>query len=302
MANKFGLYRQYCTIKFPEHDPNANLSFDDLIDTSHSLSTDLVQSYGIYPNLSSLLLGEWYWSRGVKKSISDFDALLKIVGHPEFRPEDVAGTKWKRINAILGGSGSGSVGSHESVLAKGEDADDEDSWEDCDDAGWRQTPVTIEVPFHKNTFHPGRQQFTAGILHHRSLIAVIREKIMKASSFRHLHFEPYQLYWEPAPGCEPMRVHGEVYTSDAFIDAHNEIQDSPGEPGCDLARVVFAMMFASDATQLTAFGTAQLSPVYLACGNESKERRNKPSYDAFDHVAYFEKARKSYRVISPSRH
>ena len=48
------------------------------------------------------------------------------------------------------------------------------------------------------------------------------------------------------------------------------------------------LMFASDGTQLANFSNAKLSPVYLGFGNESKDRRSKPSCQAFEHIAYFE--------------
>jgi hypothetical protein len=61
----------------------------------------------------------------------------------------------------------------------------------------------------------------------------------------------------------PVRVQGELYTSPAFVDAHQELQDSPAEPGCNLPRVIAALMFWSDATHLTAFGNAKLWPLYM---------------------------------------
>lgn len=73
-----------------------------------------------------------------------------------------------------------------------------------------------------------------------------------------------------------------------FVDAHHTLQDSPGEPGCNLPKVIVALMFASDGTQLTAFSNAKLWPLYLAIGNELKYRQTKPSCGAFEHVAYFE--------------
>ena len=48
------------------------------------------------------------------------------------------------------------------------------------------------------------------------------------------------------------------------------------------------LMFASDGTQLTSFSPTKLWPVYLTIGNESKDRRSKPSCQAFEHVAYLQ--------------
>ncbi|KIJ61918.1 hypothetical protein HYDPIDRAFT_68163, partial [Hydnomerulius pinastri MD-312] len=73
--------------------------------------------------------------------------------------------------------------------------------------------------------------------------------------------------WQPAHRDQDINVHGELFTSTAFLDAHRELQDSPPEPGCDLPRVVAALMFWLDSTQLTQFGTAKLWPLYVFFGN-----------------------------------
>ena len=283
LSNAFGLYRQYYAIRFPDHDPVESITPNNLTDTPLPLSSNNppAHNYYPYPNQSSFLLGEWYWNDGEKKSQSSFQNLLKIVGHPDFRPEDVAGKNWRAIDAQLGGEYS-------------KVSNIEDGWEDAQESrlgSWIKTPIKINVPFHKRMRHPGQKWFNAGTLHHRRLTSLIREKIRR--SHAHLHFEPYELFWQPNEGAEPVRVHGELFTSEAFIQAHRELQDSPGEPGCVLPRVVLGLMFASDGTQLTSFSTAKLWPVYLMVGNESKDRRAKPSRHAFEHVAYLETVRES---------
>ena len=283
--NVFGLFRQYYATRFPDHDPEKHITPDDLNTSSDLSSTPPAHSYAPYPNLSSFLLGEWYWNGGEKKSQSSFKNLIKIVGHPDFRPEDVAGKNWRFFDARL--SGEHYKGSNE------------DDWEDERDSrpeGWIKTPITINVPFHKRMWQPGPQEFHAGFLHHRKLMSVIRERITRPSIHPHLHFEPYELFWQPNGLTEPVRVHGELYTSEAFIEAHNTLQESPPEPECDLPRVVLGLMFASDGTQLTSFSTAKLWPVYLTIGNESKDRRSKPSCHAFEHVAYLETVSEAFYV------
>ena len=277
--NVFGLFRQYFATRFPDHDPEEKVILDDLIDTP---STHPTNSYYPYPNQSSFLLGEWYWNDGEKKSQSSFQNLLKIVGHPNFRPEDVAGSNWRLIDAQLDGS-------HRHKRSNSEDGlEDEQNGHGGD---WLKTPIKINVPFHSRMEHPGPKVFDAGILHHRKLVSVLREKITRPSTHPHLHFEPYEFFWQPNESSEPVRVHGELYSSEAFVEAHRELQDSPGEPGCDLPKVVLGLMFASDSTHLTNFGDAKVWPVYLMIGNESKNRRLKPSCHAFEHIAYLEKVR-----------
>jgi hypothetical protein len=170
--NVFGLFRQYRATRFPEHDPDENTTSDDLMETSpDSLTSYLSDSYHPYPNQFSFLLGEWYWNDGLKKSRSSFKNLLKIIGHPDYQPQDVAATNWHRIDAQLGGD-------VQQDRSKGEAG--EDDWEDEEPAvegDWTETPIEIKVPFHKRTKHPGHEQFWVGMLRHRNLVSVIREKI-----------------------------------------------------------------------------------------------------------------------------
>ena len=222
------------------------------------------------------MLGEWYWNGGEKKSQLSFQRLLEIIGHPAFHPEDVAGNNWRRIDAQLGGD-------HREGPNNG------DCWADEENDGdWIKTPIKISVPFHKRMRHPGPKDFDAGVLYHRKLTSVIREKITRPSTHPHLHFEPYKYLWQPINATEPVRVYGELYTSEAFFEAHHVLQDSPGEPGCELPQVVLGLMFALDGTRLTAFSSAKLHPTYAVIGNESKDRRSKPSCQAFEHIAYLE--------------
>lgn len=117
---------------------------------------------------------------------------------------------------------------------------------------------------------------------------MICEKLSKPEDIRHFHYEPFELLWKPGITSTNVRVSGELYTSPAFLDAHRKLQDAPGEPGCDLQKVVVAMMFWSDATQLTNFSSAKLWPCYLFFGNKSKYRWCKPSCNLCNHVAYFQ--------------
>ena len=269
-CDEFGFFRKYYGTRLPEHvDTSPDSSSNSLIDVS--LPTLPVNIYYPYPNQSSFR--EWYWNGSEKKSQSSFQNLLQIVGHPSFCPEDVSGKNWRLIDAKLSGERVGGINDDDSAANK------------MDDTDWIKTPVKISVPFHSRMLHPGPKDFDAGTLHHRPLISIIKEKVTRST---HLHLEPYEFFWKPNHATEPVRVYGELYTSEAFFDAHRKLQDSPGESGCELPRVVLGLMFASDGTHLMAFSSAKLCPVYLTFGNESKDRRSKPSCQAFEHVAYFE--------------
>ena len=270
-CNIFSLFRKYHAGTFPDHDPDKNLTEKDLL-RNMSIPED---SFYPYPNASSFLLGDWYWNGGIKKSLSSFADLMKIVGHPEFQPEDIARTNWSQINRQLDGSW--------------QSLNDDDWVSEPAEGDWKETLIMIKVPFHKRTSCLGLEEFIAGKLWHRSLVSVICKKNSRPSSHQHLHHEPYKLYWQLLADAEPVRVHKELYLSDAFIEAHRQLQDSPGRLGYDLPRVIADIMLVSDATQLTAFSNAKLTPVYLAFGNKSMDQRPKLSCKMYEHVAYFKK-------------
>lgn len=272
--NVFGLSRKYFSAVLPSHDPEELTTLNDLCRISKPISVgplNFLDKYHPYPNKSSFLLGDWYWNGGIQKSQQAFADLIQIVGDPSFIPSDVRNTNWKAINESLGS-----------------DEQDEGNaeWTDID-AGWARTPIRISVPF--NTKNGGAQIWVAGDLYHRSLVQIIKERMANHHLSQHFHMEPYQLLFNPTPrkNKEDLRVYGELYTSPAFLEAHRKLQEAPGELDCDLQRVVVALMFWSDATHLTNFGSAKLWPLYLFFGNESKYRRCKPSCNLCCHVAYF---------------
>jgi hypothetical protein len=295
----FGLSRQYYSVELPTHDPEEYIKLHDLSDQSADFQDLFDQSdrptsenrnspqpkegeSPFYPflNESSFRLGSWYWNNGIQKSNQSFRELLKIVRDPDFRSDDVRNTKWSKIDKELGKN-----------AFDGESADSEDGaeeeWMD-DDAGWMKTPIHISVPFHSRMKKPGLQDYIAGHLFHRKLVSVICEKIANPHDDQQFHYEPFELFWRPTETRPDVRVHGELYTSPAFVEAHRQLQEAPGEPGCNLPRVMVAMMFWSDGTHLTQFGNAHLWPSYLYFGNESKYRRCKPTCHLCNHIAYFE--------------
>ena len=78
--------------------------------------------------------------------------------------------------------------------------------------------------------------------------------------------------------------------SDAFIAAHDDIQRHgllpPDDLGCVRKKIIAALMFWSDSTHLTDFGTAKIWPIYLVFGNLSKYIRGRPTSGAWYHLAY----------------
>jgi hypothetical protein len=264
----------------PLHDPEDYVTPQDLCE----INTDTIplvdgpsggQPFYPYPNQNSFSLGDWYWNQGIHKSQDGFRKLIDIVGDQDFRAADIQSTNWTRINAILA-----------------ENVDDDHSPHDLahrwlgEDTGWKRTAISISVPFHHRMAIPGPRSYLAGDLYHRSIVSVIRERV--TNDDRHFHYEPYELLWKSGDEAEEIRVHGELYTSAAFLSEHEKLLQSPAEPGCDALRAIVALMFWSDETHLTSFGNAKLWPCYMYFGNDSKYRRAKPSCHLCNHVAYFQ--------------
>jgi hypothetical protein len=97
------------------------------------------------------------------------------------------------------------------------------------------------------------------------------------------------LWKSPVTGKEE-HVMGELYTSDAFLKANEDVQQHspvlPDDSDCKRKKVVAAIMFSSDVTHLTNFGTAKAWPIYLMLGNLSKYFRGLPNSGAMHHLAY----------------
>ncbi|KAJ3874470.1 hypothetical protein F5051DRAFT_443301 [Lentinula edodes] len=118
--------------------------------------------------------------------------------------------------------------------------------------------------------------------------SVIREAFSGPLSDK-IHFSPFKLFHQSPLSNEEICVHGELYTSDSFIQAHDKIQRvplPPDESDCKLERAVAAVMLWSDATYVANFGTAQMWPIYLMLGNISKYVRALPDSGACHHLAY----------------
>ncbi|KAG6905700.1 hypothetical protein DXG01_001205 [Tephrocybe rancida] len=290
-ANVFGLFRRYKRLgnsttsdnysTAGRHDPDSLMNLNSMSDISIvdiPSAPDSSDIYSPFPNKSSFLLSEWFWNRGAQKSKESFRDLLHILGNEDFSTADVTATNWPQIDRQLGLNDW-----------------DREEWQD-DDAGWQESSILISVPFHRFTDNPGARDYTINGFYHRTLTSVIREKLtLKREDASNFHLEPYELLWQPDDNQPPLPLYGELYTSQAFLSAHQTLQESPPEPGCNLPRVVVALMFWSDATHLTQFGNAKITPLYMYFGNESKYRRCKPSCRLAEHVAFFQQLPDSFK-------
>lgn len=227
-----------------------------------------------FPNWTIFALMNWMWKGSKEKSHAEVDLLVRsVLLDPKFEASDL-----QKFSA------SRETRRFDQELTSAKD-------------GWKESDVIIQVPdglSHKLANDPPITTFLVPGLHHRSLVEVIRSIWLDKSSMG-FHYTPFKLLWRRQSG-EVERLYGELYTTDAYIDAQESLRTSPTEPGCTLECIICALMFWSDSTHLASFGNAALWPLYLFFRNQSKYECCKPTSGACHHVAYIPKVCLSFFI------
>lgn len=191
----------------------------------------------------------WMWTGSGLKSVGEMVRLVDILQSPWFKKDDLKDFDVKHETTRVDGMTS----STSSVPLSPQD-------------GWDEVSVKIRVP--DGNVHDSESDapiFEVPGLHIRSVVEVIKAVVSDAASTS-FHYTPFKQFWSRPddPSLPPERVFDEMYSSDAFLDAHAKIQSQPPEPGCTLERVVLGMMAWSDSMHLANFGDASLWPAYLS--------------------------------------
>lgn len=155
--------------------------------------------------------------------------------------------------------------------------------------GWIDGEVHIPVPppprsRFRNKSEADAPKFTVKNVLHRSLLNVVVAAFQQphAASFE---LKPFEQWWRPGPGEEPVRVSWETYMGSDALKMESEIARLPSDPD-GLESVVGLIHLWSDSTRPTNFGSHTMWPIYLALGNQTKYERGSPSMGAMHHVAY----------------
>lgn len=278
--NSFGLFRRYW--HRPSYDPDAFLSAKELAahpptvsleDGVVSESSDKYAPPWPFSNITINRIMSWANNGHPMKSDEQIDAMVaSVINAPGFDPSHLDNFNSARENARL-----------TRAIAEAQNIDNAPVF-------LRQyTPdtVTIDVP-------TGRAGESApyeipGLL--RTSLTRIIKAAFEDSLAQHLHYTPFELRHSATDNVnDSQRVFGELYTSPAFLEAHNDVQRHgllpPDDPNCKRERLVIALQFASDATHLADFGAAKAWPIYVMLGNISKYIRAMPTSGALHHLAY----------------
>jgi hypothetical protein len=275
VKNRFGLLREYR--HRPSYDPDCSIPEDELSNHHTAQPTKINHGKSHPPpwpfrNMSIYLLMEWMITGGNQKSIAEVDRLAKdVLGSKEFRLEDIANFSARNENKRF------------------DSAEQHDSGSPFLEDGWVERSVCIRIPTGQKDSQGLGLPFTVPGLHLRSLCNVMKSALADITSKR-FHFSPFKRLWTSLSGTT-VRCYDEVYTSDEWIEAHDNLQKQKNEPGCKLEKVILGLMFWSDSTHLASFGTASVWPLYMYFANLSKYVRCKPSSGASHHVAYIPSVR-----------
>jgi hypothetical protein len=151
--------------------------------------------------------------------------------------------------------------------------------------GWKEVAAEILVPTREKNLNGNGRVFTVPGFQYRPLTAVIHAAFSEAAS-KWFHFTPFKRFWKSPVTGQEQRLHDELYTSDAWIQAHDDLQKQRRDDGCKLEKVIAGLMFWSDSTHLAQFGNASAWPVYLYFGNQSKYTRACPTSGACHPIAF----------------
>ncbi|KAJ7585520.1 hypothetical protein C8J56DRAFT_788278 [Mycena floridula] len=279
------MWRSY--LHQPTYDPDSSVPLSELYNTNQrrpevqDISSELASDTNATPenpseappppypfaNMTVWRLMTWLNTGSNMKSEGEVDRLTEAIRQPDFDPTELDGFSANRENHHLDKAAETNQGSPEFE-------------------GFTKIDVDIEVP--SGDRNVPSKVFQVPGLYARNILAIIRSAFSDPQLGPKLHFTPFKLFHSPSEDTT-QRIFSKLYNSDAFIEAHDEIQRAPlhqDDTGCKLERVVASMMAWSDSTHLAQFGNAKLWPIYLFFGNLSQYIRGSPSSGACHHLAY----------------
>ncbi|KAG1819320.1 uncharacterized protein BJ212DRAFT_1249473, partial [Suillus subaureus] len=206
----------------------------------------------------------WMNSSSNQKLEMEVMHLVKDVIHAEdFNPRDLDGFSVRRCLHALDNHGE-----HGAVTFP-------DDWVELD--------ITLDI-LTKSKDDPSRS-FSIPGFHYRPLVAMICSAFadIQASAF---HLFPFKCLWKDLLDDHQECVFDELYSSDSWLEAQEELQRQLREPGCSLKCMIAGLMLFSDSTHLANFGMAKAWPLYLYFGNLMKYTRSAPKSGACHLVGF----------------
>jgi hypothetical protein len=167
-----------------------------------------------FPNMTIYRLITWMNSGSHHKSEAEVSHLVKdVIQAEDFNPRDLDGFSLRKSLCALDDDNDGG-------MSTSTFPDD-----------WLETDITLDIPT-KSRDDPSKS-FTIPGFHYRPLLAVIHFVFtdIQANAF---HLFPFKLIWKDPLDDGHQRVFDELYTSDSWLQAQDDLQWQMREPGCTL--------------------------------------------------------------------
>jgi hypothetical protein len=167
--------------------------------------------------------------------------------------------------------------------------------------GWLESSVRIRLPLDKTKMpETEAAEFEVKEVFHRDIIDVV-SSVYQSDAVRSFNHIPFKQFWKSSEHAPPERIYGELFSSQAMLDADDEICRicmNNDLDNSDLEAVSVPILLYSDSTHLASFGTASCWPVYMFFGSQSKYIRAAPTSSACHHIAYLPKVCHTLGVYS----
>ncbi|KAG1896064.1 uncharacterized protein F5891DRAFT_1193506 [Suillus fuscotomentosus] len=213
----------------------ANVHNTQELDPSHGVSGPPYP----FANMTIYRLIMWMNSGSHQKSEAEVLPLVKdVVQAEDFNPKDLDGFSVRRSLRTLDDNGG-----------KGTVTFPDD---------WQETDITIEIPARSK--EDSSRSFTIPGFHYCPLVATIRSVFadIQASAY---HLFPFQRVWkDPLDGHQEC-MFDELYTSDSWLNAQDDLHRQPREPGCSLDRVIAGLSYPIYSRFSSGLRTLRSDPV-----------------------------------------
>jgi hypothetical protein len=231
-----------------------------------------------FPNPSTFRLMTWFYRPSITKSITELNTLVKdVILAPDFNPEDLIGFDATKEHRLM-----------DAYQVKSLDGPTPFSFNDS----WLEGSVEIPLPCDGFKFSSEAEAPKFAVkFHYRKIMEVLKAALAEqvAETF---HTFPFKAYWKPSPDEFEERIYSEIFTGDFWNAEFERIfytnRNGDGENSA-LERFIIGLLIWSDGTALAQFGNAEMWPIYLYVGNQSKYERAKPNSQASHHLAYLPK-------------
>ncbi|THU91087.1 hypothetical protein K435DRAFT_820957 [Dendrothele bispora CBS 962.96] len=227
----------------------------------------------------------WFYNGHESKSLADLDNLVhEVIQAEDFRKEDLESFSAKKVVKEM----DESLGPKFDLLAED---------------GWIEASVEIPLPAEgvKQPESNAPKLKVDGVFYRKPLEVI--KSVFQSERSQKFQYVPFKLFQRHGPDPEGddtanVRLHHELYNSDAYIEEYERIQKQQHErrqsdpklaEEPEVENVPVGIMAWSDETQVTQFGDHLMWPIYLYLGNQSKYERAKPTLFSAHHVAYIPK-------------